>query len=337
MSTETPRKDSFADLFARGDIPIGRSRRLSVGEKVSGPVVHVSKDSVIIDLDEKQQGFFDTGDAMEAKVGMTIEGYVVDLDGGNVKLARRFGREVSVDHLRFAMAEGTPVEGKVTGTNKGGAEVDLAGVRAFCPASQLDDKFVDDMSTFVGRTLTFVVTKVHDGDVVLSRRAHLGRESKAARDKTLAELEVGAVRKGRVSQVRDFGAFVDIGGIEGLIPLRELSHDRVRAEDVVSIGDVVEVLVKQMEKKNDKTEITLSLKSLAPDPWSGIETLAPLGRVVAGQVSRLADFGAFVRIAPGVEGLLHVSELSAPGGAPWTWSVKPALPSVGRPPATEDR
>lgn len=309
-------KESFADLFAKGDVPLARSRRLNVGDKVSGIIGHVGKESVLLDLDEKQQGFFDTGELVGTPiaVGDRIEGFVVSTDGGQIKLARKFGKEASVDHLRVAMEGGVPVEGKVTGINKGGAEVDLGGVRAFCPASQLDDHRVDDLSVFVGRSLSFLVTKVDAKDVVVSRRQLLRRDADAAREKTLAELVIGSVKKGRVTQLREFGVFVDLGGLEGLVPLRELSHDRgIKAEDAVQIGDVVEVQIKGVERKRndrgqERIEVTLSLKSLAPDPWTSIEAIAAPGKVVAGQVTRVTDFGAFVRLAAGVEGLLHVSE-----------------------------
>jgi small subunit ribosomal protein S1 len=318
----TTKGDSFKDLFARGEIVVTKQKRLSIGDEVEGIVGHVGQDSVLVDLEDRQQAYFDLPDLKDAggnllaKVGDRIKGYVVETEKG-IKLAKRFGKgAISVDHLLVAQQAGTPVEGKVTGVNKGGVEVELAGVRAFCPASQLDSHFVDDTSRFIGQTLAFLVTKVEGTNVVLSRRALLGREAQASRAATLATIVVGEVKKGRVTQIRDFGAFVDLGGIEGLIPLRELSHERVRPEDVVSIGDVVEVQIKGIEHKastgkGDKTEITLSLKSLGQDPWSGIEALAPVGRVLAGQVSRLAEFGAFVRIAAGVEGLLHVSELGA--------------------------
>jgi small subunit ribosomal protein S1 len=315
--------DSFKDMFTRGDIVVAKQRRVSVGEEVEGVVGHVGKDSVLVDLDDKQQAYFELPDLSDAggkplvKAGDRVRGFVVSTEGG-IKLGKRFGKgEASVDHLLVAQEQGTPVEGKITGVNKGGVEVEIAGVRAFCPASQLDDHFVADTSQYIGRTVAFLVTKVDGRNVVVSRRALLGREAKQARQETLATLNVGDIKRGRVTQLREFGAFVDVGGIEGLIPLRELSHERVKAEDVVSIGDVVEVQIKAIETKpdpksgNDKTEITLSLKALAADPWEAIQTVAPVGRVVAGQVTRLAEFGAFVRIAPGVEGLLHVSELGA--------------------------
>lgn len=317
-------KESFADLFAKGDVPLARSRRVNVGDKIRGVVGHVSATTVLVELDQKQQGYFDAGEllSLEVKVGDTIEGFVVSNEDGQIKLAKKFGKEASVDHLRIAMEGGVPVEGKVTGINKGGAEVDLGGVRAFCPASHVEDHRVDDLTIFIGRTLSFLVTKIDSKDVVLSRRNLLRRDADAAREQTLADLVVGSVRRGRVTQIRDFGVFVDLGGVEGLIPMRELSHERgVRAEDTVQSGDVVEVMIKNLERKavdpkhankhggrTEKLEVTLSLKSLAPDPWTGIETIAAPGKVVAGQVTKITDFGAFVRLAAGVEGLLHISE-----------------------------
>ncbi|MDQ3034028.1 MAG: S1 RNA-binding domain-containing protein [Myxococcota bacterium] len=324
MSSTERKGESFADLFARGDVPIAKARRLSVGDQVEGVVGHVGPESVFVDLEGNQQGFFESIELrspptaaqpqgeMSVKVGDTIKAWVVDLEGGQIKLGMRFGREgASNERFRVAFEQRVAVEGKVTGVNKGGAEIDLGGIRGFCPFSQLDDRYTQDPSQFIGRSLTFLITKLDDRDVVLSRRALLERESKDSRERILGTLAIGSVVKGRVTQIREFGAFVDLGGIDGLVPARELSHDRVRPEDVVQLGDVLEVQVKGIEKKGDKTEVTLSLKALAGDPWTAIEAVAPIGRVVAGQVSRVAEFGAFVRIAPGVEGLLHVSELGA--------------------------
>jgi small subunit ribosomal protein S1 len=170
---------------------------------------------------------------------------------------------------------------------------------------------VEDANAWVGRTLEFVITKLEERDVVVSRRVLLEREVRAARDRTLASLEVGQIVKGRVSSIREFGLFVDLGGIEGLVHVRELSLDRVRPEDVAKVGDIVETQIRSIEKKADKIEIGLSMRSLIADPWESIETVAPADRVIAGQVSKLMEFGAFVRLAAGVEGLLHVSELGA--------------------------
>lgn len=321
-------KESFADLFSRGDVVITKARHVSPGDEVEGVVVHVSSDAVFLELDGKQQAFFESIDLevvdpisgekkVLAALGDRMSGFVVSTEDGQIKLKKRLGRgEVSTEHLAVAFEGGVAIEGKVTGVNKGGVDVEIAGVRAFCPISQLEGHRIESADEYVGRTLAFLITKLEGRNVVVSRRSLLEREASDARERLLQGLAIGATVKGRVSQLREFGAFVDLGGIEGLVPLRELSHDRLRAEDVVQLGDVVEVQIKDITKKTDakgreKTEITLSLKALSKDPWDGIEAIAPVGRVVAGQVTRLADFGAFVRIGPGVEGLLHVSELGA--------------------------
>ncbi len=314
-------KESFAELFARESAAQGaRARRLSIGDEVEGVVAHISADAVLVDLDAKQQGFFDRPDltgpdgALKVRVGEKVKGRVVAIDAGTseVKLATALGRDAGRAELALAYEQRVPIEGRVVAINKGGAEVEVAGVRGFCPKSQLDSRFVEDLGTFVGQVLRFEVVELKERDVVLSRRRVLEREAGEARARIEAQLSEGALLRGRVTQVRDFGAFVDLGGVEGLVPVRELSHDRVqRPEDVVAVGDVVEVKLTKLEREGEKLKITLSLKALAADPWEGIEAIAAVGRVVAGQVTRLTEFGAFVRLAAGVEGLLHVSELGA--------------------------
>lgn len=312
--------ESFAELFAREGREGARARKLSIGDEVQAVVAHVSADAVLVDLDAKQQGFFDRADLvgpdgeLRVKVGDTVKGRVVAIDraSSEVKLATAIGKDAGEEQLLLAYEQRMPIEGRVVAINKGGAEVEVAGVRGFCPRSQLDLRFVEDPNSLVGQTLRFEIVEMKDRDVVLSRRRLLEREAGEARAALVAKLEEGSVVRGRVTQIRDFGAFVDLGGVEGLVPIRELSHDRVqRAEDVVAVGDVVEVKVTKLEREGERLKITLSLKALASDPWDGIEAVAPVGRVVAGQVTRFADFGAFVRLAPGVEGLLHVSELGA--------------------------
>lgn len=303
--------ESFADLFAKEEMPSGRARRWDVGDEAKGVVTHVGGDSVFVDLTANQQGWFDRGDlAEDVKVGDEVAGRVVVVEGNQIKLATRFGRDAGPELLELAFRDGVPIEGKVTGMNKGGAEVDVAGLRGFCPFSQLSNRYVEDPSTFVGRSLEFLVVEIEGQNVVLSRRRLLEREARAAREEVLAQLQVGATMRGPVTQIRNFGAFVDLGGIEGLIPVRELSHvSGQRPEDVLTVGDVVEVKVLEVKPGDDKVRISLSLKALAADPWEGIDAIAPIGKVLAGQVTRLTDFGAFVRLASGVEGLLHISEI----------------------------
>jgi len=321
------KKESFADLFEReaaSDVPSRRS--VQVGDTIEGTVVQIGEESTFVELDKKQQAFFHTADLLgrdgelTVKVGDTIEATVVEIDrsSGEVRLGRALGGAADLSAVEEARERELPVEGKVTGTNKGGLEVDLGGVSAFCPISQADRGFVQDPTELVGKTFRFLVTEIREGGrgVVVSRRRVLEREAKQAAGEALAKLSTGSVVKGAVTNVREFGAFVDLGGVEGLVPASELSHDRgAHPSDIVKAGEVVEVRVERIEEVEPSrrghpgVKITLSLKALAADPWEALDTVAPVGRVVQGTVTRMKDFGAFVRLASGVEGLLHVSEL----------------------------
>lgn len=317
-------KDSFAAMFeASDDVPAGAS--VKVGDEVEGTVVHVGRDAVFVDLGGRQQALFpklellDVHGALTVKEGDRIRGYVVKVgDDGTPELGRRMGRGMSLEQLEAAMREKVPVEGKVAGVNKGGVKVDLGGVRAFCPIGQLDRHRVNDASTFLQQTLRFHVLEVQQGkDVILSRRSVLEAEAAEQREALLATLAPSQRLSGKIVRVQDFGAFVDLGGLDGLIPTRELSYDRRRPDQVVSVGDHVEVSVVEIQRSQDgKTKITLSLKALMDDPWDRVDEVAPRGQVVAGTVRKLMDFGAFIELAPGIEGLLHVSELGAGAAHP---------------------
>jgi small subunit ribosomal protein S1 len=317
-------KESFAALFEREKARAPRQRALRVGDRLEAVVVQVGRDAVFVELDGKQQAFLDAeelraGDGtMTVRPGDRVTAHVVEVDDlrGVVRLAQSLGKGGGVAGLERAKEAGLPVEGKVTGVNKGGLDVDVSGTRAFCPISQADNKFVEDPASFVGQALHFLVTEVRDGgkQVVVSRRALLEREASAAAARIMAEVVPGAVLRGSVSAVRDFGAFVDLGGVEGLIPRSEIGHERgVAVASVLKPGDQVEVLVREVKEVEPTRrgaptrKITLSLKALAADPWEGLDLVE--GRVVVGRITRVTEFGCFVRLAAGVEGLLHVSEL----------------------------
>jgi len=337
------RSDDFASLFEAEagpklvpGSPSARTARtaerpLGLGERCHVTVIQVGKDVAFVEvmdrgvLGKRPEAYFHVYDLrgpdgqVTIKPGDTFDALVVEIDAaGGARLGRSLGKASGVDALTQAQQSGVPIEGKVTAVNKGGLEVDVAGTRAFCPMSQIDRGYVADPQSLIGRALTFLVTEVRDGGkrVVLSRRAVLAQEADAKAAQTRATLVVGAAVRGSVTAVRDFGAFVDLGGVEGLIPNSELSHDRgKKAQDVLAPGDVVEVLIREIQdgvknkRGEDTTKITLSLKALAQDPWLEIERHAPVGKVAVGTVTRFMDFGAFVQLAPGVEGLLHVSEL----------------------------
>jgi len=209
------------------------------------------------------------------------------------------------------LAEGVLVDARITGHNKGGLECEVNQLRGFIPAGQVSLYRVEDLSRFVGQKLPCVVTEVNPQrrNLVLSHRAVLERERQAARERLLEELQPGQVREGVVSSVRDFGAFVDLGGVEGLVHVSQLSWDRVaHPRDVLEVGQRVKVKVEKIDRASGK--IGLSYRDLLEQPWQTAADRFPAGTVVKGTVSKVMDFGAFVRLAPGIEGLVHISELA---------------------------
>lgn len=322
MSSDSP-SESFAALFEQQPQP-KRSRgnnSVSPGTMVSGVIVKIGRDGVFIELDGKQQAVIEAIEVTGAdgqvtvKEGETLRARVISVDerSGLVRLGNSAGRAGTPGELLAAKDAGLAVEGKVTGVNKGGFEIDLGGARAFCPTSQMDRRPVETPATLIGQTFQFLITDFKDAgrNVVVSRRALMQREAQAEGAAKIAQLVVGSTVRGVVSAVRDFGAFVDLGGVEGLLPRSEIGHDRSQAvADAVRAGDQVEVQVREI-KSNEKgeTRITLSLKALMDDPWAALPVKR--GDVVSGTVSRSTEFGLFVRIAQGIDGLLHQSELKA--------------------------
>ena len=261
------------------------------------------------------------------KVGDPIEATVVEGGGRGEpmvlrrQLAHASGAQAPAELAR-AFELGLPVEGTITAVNKGGVDVTVAGVRGFCPISQLDTRRTEDASGMVGQKLMFRITKYEEDrrgpNLVLSRRALLEEEARGRAVETRAKLQVGAVLPGVVTGLKDFGAFVDLGGIEGMLHVSEIGFSRVtRPADVLAIGQPVTVQVIRIEKRNDPNrpeQVALSLKALAADPWEEAASRFPAGTRVAGTVMRVEPFGAFVELAPGVEGLAHISTLG--GGKP---------------------
>ena len=259
-------------------------------------------------------------------VGDTIEATVVD-DGsqsGTPVLRRSIGSHGGrhghiAAELEQALEHELAIEGIVSAEVKGGFEVQIGSTRAFCPGSQIDSRRGGERvpaSEYIGKRLKFRVTKIEQGgrNVVVSRRALLEAEAESAAERTWEQLRVGAVLSGTVSSVRDFGAFVDLGGVEGMIHVSELSHARVaHPSDVLAVGQTVEVQVIKIADTTDargRRQIGLSLKTLAADPWTTLAERFPVGANVPGIVRRLEAFGAFVEIAPGVEGLAHISKIT---------------------------
>jgi Ribosomal protein S1 len=223
-----------------------------------------------------------------------------------------------LDALERAYRQGLPVQGQVTNVVKGGCEVQMAGVRAFCPASQIDVRFIEDLSEFVGQKLDFRITKFEGGrrpTLVVSRRALLEEEQRLKAEELRARLTEGAVLTGTVTSLKDYGAFVDLGGLEGMIHISELAFGHVKhPSEVLQVGQQVEVSVLRIEPAIEgkrRERIALSIRALSRDPWLDAVEQFPVGTRVQGRVVRLQPFGAFIELAPGVDGLVHLSELGA--------------------------
>jgi small subunit ribosomal protein S1 len=209
------------------------------------------------------------------------------------------------------ISEGSLVSARVTGANTGGLECQVSSIRGFIPVSQISMYRVENTGEYVGQTLICVVTEANErrGNLVLSRRAVLEREKEQSKQQLLAELQPGQMREGTIRKIHDFGAFVDLGGVDGLIHISQLAWERVKhPSEVVQEGQKVRVRVEKVDEVTGK--ISLSLKNPEEHPWTNIEQRFPAGSTVKGPVSRIAQFGAFVRLAPGVEGLIHISELA---------------------------
>jgi small subunit ribosomal protein S1 len=310
----------------KGRSPAGRGPQ--IGDVVRGRVLTVGREVVFLTLaDGKTEGVLDLeqlrddNGQLSVKEGDEIEARVSELGdkAGHVVLRRlmRRGPEAKAE-LQQAFELGIPVEGTVTAVNKGGVEVNVAGVRGFCPISQLDARQVEDAGSFIGKKLNFKITK-HELDrrgvnLVVSRRALLEEEGRARAVETRQKLIVGAVLPGTVTAIKDFGAFVDLGGIEGMLPASELGFTRgVRPGEVLAVGQQLQVQVLRIERTDDPRRperISLSLKSLAQDPWDEVPSRFPAGSKVTGKIVRLEQFGAFVELAPGIEGLLHIGQLA---------------------------
>lgn len=302
-----------------------RARRFRKGDRVSGRVYKIGENMAFVDIEGRGEGMLDLADlrrpdgTLEVEEGSEIEALVVDAAANGVFLKKALmPAKESVEQLMAASQAGLPVQAKVTGVNKGGLELDLFGLRAFCPSSQIELHKPENLAPYVGETYTFRIMEVkEDGSkIVLSRRALLKEEEDARLAEVKAKIVPGAVLQGRVTRLQPFGAFVDLGGIEGLVHLTELSRGRAQhPSDVVQAGEEIEVQVLKVEETADKSgrkteRISLSRKALEKDPWEEAAERFPVGTKVKGKVVRLQPFGAFIEVASGLDGMAHISELA---------------------------
>jgi len=311
--------EDFAAMLAASEAGAPRTKRPKTGDQIKGKVISIGKDTVFVDVGGKAEGALEKSQVTDkegktsVKVGDTIEARVVADAGGVLQLRVKVGRGPAASaELEQAAELGIPVEGTVTEVIKGGVSVDVSGVRGFCPASQMDARFVEDLSVYVGKKFTFRITRYEPRNLVLSRRALVEEENAKLAAETRKRLQVGATLRGKVVGFKSFGAFIDLGGIEGMLHVSELGYSRVdKPEDVLSMGQEVDVAVLKIEPGEKGERISLSLKALANDPWRDAIASLHEGQRVKGKITRMQPFGVFVEIAPGIEGLVHISELGA--------------------------
>jgi small subunit ribosomal protein S1 len=319
-------EEDFAALFAASEAKAPKGeRRVRAGDNVRGKVIAIGAETAFVTIGGKSEAVISLAEFRNSETGETtiavgdqLEATVTD-DGsrsGSIVLKKTFGRGGHVPgELEQALAHGIAVEGLVTGQNKGGFDVQVVGLRAFCPASQIDMRRREP-AEYVGQRFRFRVTKIEGNgrNIVVSRRSLLEEESAKLAEATWERLQVGATVAGTVSSIRDFGAFVDLGGVEGLIHVSELGYGRSQhPSDVLKVGETVEAQVVKIEPdpKTGQKRVGLSLRALATDPWTTVTSTLPAGSTVRGKVRKLEAFGAFVEIAPGVDGLVHVSRIVA--------------------------
>jgi small subunit ribosomal protein S1 len=328
-ATVTEPEEDFAALFEASS----SSKRIEKGQTIEGAIVAIGPEVAFINVGGKGEATIAIGEltyadgALEVAVGDRVQAIVVSTEGG-LTLSRRLARGSATDRqLDSAFRAGLPVEGKVEKAVKGGYEVRLGRQRAFCPVSQIDTVRNTDPAAHIGRAYTFRIIEYRDGkNLVVSRRAVLEDEQRASAADLRRSIVVGAVITGRVTSVREFGAFVDLGaGVQGLLHVSEMGWSRV-ADPTQAVAPGDEITVKVLRVDDDKQKIALGLKQLTDDPWSTVQTTFTVGQVRTGRVTRLAEFGAFVELAPGIGGLAHVSTF-APGGQSGAWRRSVALGS----------
>ncbi len=295
------------------------------GEVVRGTVVGITERGVVIDFGYKSEGIVNQAEFMEGgelkvKRGDEVEVLVKSMETseGFPVLSRADAvRMKAWDELEKAYSEGTPIKGRITERIKGGLRVDIDGIAAFLPGSQVDTRPVRNLDSLRNQEIEAKVIKLNRkrSNVVLSRKALIEEQNAGKKDETLGQIEEDIIVEGQIKNLTDYGAFVDLGGIDGLLHVTDMSWGRLQnPAELFKVGDNVQVKVLKFDK--DRERVSLGYKQLIPDPWASIEERFPIGRRLQGKVASVADYGAFIELEPGVEGLVHVSEMS------WSKRVK---------------
>ncbi|WP_300121357.1 30S ribosomal protein S1 [uncultured Enterococcus sp.] len=301
-------------------------QEIHIGDIVKGEVLAIEDKQVVVGIlgaglegviPAKELSTTHTDDLESlVKVGDELDLVVIstigkDKENGSYLLSkRRLDAKKLWEEIEGKFAAGEIVEAPVTGVVKGGLVADL-GIRAFIPASMVDDHFVNDFSKYKGQTLRFKIVEIEPSEnrLILSHKAVVEEEKQKQKEAVFASIKEGEQIEGTVARLTSFGAFIDLGGVDGLVHVSEISHTHVaKPSDVLKVGEKVNVLVLSVDPATDR--ISLSIKDTLPGPWDGIEDKAPVGSVLTGTVKRLTSFGAFVELFPGVEGLVHISQIA---------------------------
>jgi small subunit ribosomal protein S1 len=298
---------------------------ITEGEIVKGTILEVRDDVVLVDIGYKSEGliplkeFRTPSGENTAAVGKVVDVYLEQKEDseGLIVLSREKAEKIKIwEELSLLYDKGQPVSGTILGRTKGGLIVDI-GVRAFLPGSQVDLRPVRDLDKLIGKAFPMKIIKLNQkrGNIVLSRRELLEEERKTLKEQTLATLAEGKLIKGKIKNITEYGAFVDLGGLDGLLHITDMSWGRVgHPSELFQVGDEIEVVVLKFDRTNER--VSLGYKQRLPDPWENVEQRYPVGGKLRGKVVSLTDYGAFVELEEGVEGLVHVSEMS------WTQRVK---------------
>jgi len=313
-------EQSFADLFEA--YSAGMKDDLQVGDKISAKIISIGQNSVFLDTGTKVDGVVERTELLDDKgelpfnAGDAIELFVVAMDEHEIRLSKAISGVGGLELLRDAFENTIPVEGKVIATCKGGFNVEMLQRRAFCPVSQMDVKYVETLDEYVGKTYEFLITQLEDRgkNIVVSRRKLLAQAMEKEKEAFFSTLNIGDIIEGRVTRLMPYGAFVElIPGVEGMVHISELNWSRVeKPEEIVHPDDKVSVIVLDITAgdQNNPKKIALSMKQVDGDPWDIVTEKFKAGDKVSGKVTRCMKFGVFVEIAPGIEGLVHISEMS---------------------------
>ena len=324
MSTVSPSSDQQLDRAALAALYEETFKNLEEGTITEGRIVAVTKDKVVVDIGYKSEGMipndqFTTEELQNVKVGDRLQVYIEECEDadGNLVLSKEKADKMKIwEELEKLFNDGKSIDGKIVARIKGGMMVDI-GVKAFLPGSQIDLHPVRDLDGLVGRTFPLKIIKINHrrGNVVVSRRVLLEETRDSKRKTTLSTLKEGQLIQGVVKNITDYGAFIDLGGIDGLLHITDMSWGRVgHPSEMFNIGDKVEVTVLKYDRETGR--ISLGLKQKSADPWTGVASKYAIGTRVRGRVVSLTDYGAFIELEPGVEGLVHVSVMS------WTHEVR---------------